>query len=134
MKTSQRFILIMAAAAAIGVALFFSSGLLGLATSNSVSAKRVAVVTSAKLILDSTPAGCAGMTLTNIVYCKGSGICFGTTQSDLIIGDTANNTIHGGLGNDCIVAGSGNNTVNGQNGSNICIEGPGNNTIQNAPW
>jgi hypothetical protein len=120
----------MVAAAAIGVALFFTSGLLGLATSNSVSAKRIAVVTHANLVLDSTPAGCTGMTFTNIVYCKSSSPCFGTPQSDLIFGDSGNNTIFGGNGNDCIISGGGDDIVNGQNGSNVCIEGTGNNTYR----
>ena len=121
----RRFILIMAAAAAMGAALFFTTSLLGQAASNSIPAKRLDLVTRAKLIADYRPAGCAGMTLTNIVYCTGITNCIGTAQNDLLLGDTENNDIHGGNGNDCIVSGGGDDTVTGDKGTNICIEGPG---------
>jgi Ca2+-binding RTX toxin-like protein len=73
------------------------------------------------------PAACT-MTLTNIVFCSGSGTCQGTGANNLILGTTGNDTIKAGGGADCIIAGGGNDTVNAGSGADICIEGPGTDT------
>jgi Ca2+-binding RTX toxin-like protein len=101
------------------------------ASSNVIASTHLSQVTRNKLIADFRPAGCAGMTLVNIVYCTGNNDCFGTAQADLILGDSGKNTIYGGNGDDCIIAGAGNDKVDGQGGSNICIEGTGNDSYTN---
>ena len=122
---------ILLAFALLFIAVIIAFSISGLTASNMVPATRLDLVTRAKLIADFRPAGCAGMTLVNIVYCTGTAVCNGTAQADLILGANNRNNIRGGGGNDCIVAGAGNDRVNGQNGSNICIEGPGADSYSN---
>lgn len=127
----RRFIMIMAAAAAMGAVIFLTSSLLGQAASNSVPHTRLGLVSQSILIAYFTPPGCAGMGLTNIIDCTGIPKCSGTTKNDLMLGDAASTELTGGTGNDCIVAGGGNDKVDGQTGTNICIEGPGVDSYKN---
>lgn len=126
MKWYRNTHLIVAASAFILIGLIIAMSLTALAASNTVPLTRLGQVARAKLINDFRPAGCAGMTLVNFVFCTGTKLCNGTNQADLILGDSANNNISGKNGGDCIIAGGGDDTVNGANGSDVCIEGPGN--------
>lgn len=111
----------------------FDISILGFAVSNTVHTSHAGMQTQIILINNLRPPGCAGLELVSIIYCSGSAICNGTTQSELILGDSSNNLINGGskkANPDCIIAGGGDDTVEGGNKDDICIEGPGNDSYK----
>ena len=68
----------------------------------------------------------AGGTLTNLVNSEN---IIGKDFADVILGNTANNTLSGGLGNDLIVSDTGNDILNGGDGNDAIIAGFGNDTL-----
>ncbi len=70
---------------------------------------------------DLKPADCAALNLTVVLSCPPN--CTGTGANELILGDSARNTIYGGAGDDCILGGGGRDTIYGDGGTDVCIGG-----------
>jgi Ca2+-binding RTX toxin-like protein len=99
------------------------------ANANTVPATRLASRNSAINANALKPPECAALNLTAVLVCPTSGTCTGTAASELILGDTSNDTISGKGGTDCILGGAGDDTINGNAGGDVCIGGPGNDTF-----
>jgi Ca2+-binding RTX toxin-like protein len=86
---------------------------------NSVPTSRAGVSSVASTVAQLTPAACAGLNLSNLMW--GSGNVNGTNGSDLILGAPGSNKLDGKKGNDCLVAGAGTDRLDGGQGYDICI-------------
>jgi Ca2+-binding RTX toxin-like protein len=128
MKLFKSTRIIILASIMLLLVLIIAISLSALAASNTVASSRIGQVVRPILISDIRPPACAGLNLTNIIYCTGTARCNGTNKGDLILGDSGRNDISGKNGGDCIIAGGGNDSVNGANGQDVCIEGPGTDT------
>lgn len=125
-RSAPKLILFFTLLVLLGVILVV--GYSALSAANSVPLTRLGLTTQSIIPSELIPVECNAITITNLIYCSGSGTCNGSNANDLIFGTSGVDRIQGKKGDDCILGGGANDDLNGDEGNDVCLGGPGSNT------